>query len=305
MDRLVALRVFCRVAACGSFSRAARELSLAQSAVSRGIADLESRLGRKLFERSTRRVSLTLEGRAYFEQVQEHVRALEDAELRAVSGFDDLAGHIKLSAPGALGRRILLPEIVRVMQESPGLVVDATFTDRKLDLVSDAIDFAIRVGRRSDPSYVERELVESPQWLVASAAMLSGKRLPSSLEELADQKFVASGSTRALARLNPVLRLTTDDLDGAFAAVRAGLGFSVLPRWLVARGVREGTLVRLLPHVPLPSPPIVVVYLRRLRKAARKLLERLERHLLEQVTLQELEHSARPPGPIWGSARRT
>jgi DNA-binding transcriptional LysR family regulator len=293
MDGLLTLRVFCRVAACGSFSQAARELSLAQSAVSRGVAGLESRLGRKLFERTTRRVSLTLEGRAYFEQVEEHVRALEDAELRAVSGFDDLAGHIKLSAPGALGRRILLPEIMRVMQESPGLVVEATFTDRKLDLVSDAIDFAIRVGRRSDPSYVERELVESPQWLVASAAMLAGKRVPSSLTELAGQKFVASGSTRALSKLEPALRLTTDDLEGAFAAVRAGLGYGVLPRWLVAREVATGTLLHVLPDLTLASPPIVVVYPRRLRKAARRLLERLERHLLEQVTLHELEHSAR------------
>jgi len=287
MDGLLALRVFCRVAACGSFTKAARELSLGQSAVSRGVADLETRLGRKLFERSTRRVSLTLEGRAYFEQVQDHVRALADAELRAVSGFQDLAGHIKLSAPGALGRRILLPEIVRVMQESPGLIVDATFTDRKLDLVSDAIDFAIRVGRRSDPSYVERELVESTQWLVASAAMLSGKRTPSSPEELAGQMFVTGGSARGMARLSPVLRFRTDDLEAAFAAVRAGLGFGVLPRWLVARSVQEGTLLRVLPDLPLPSPSIVVVYPRRLRKAARKLLERLEHHLIAEVKLHE------------------
>jgi DNA-binding transcriptional LysR family regulator len=287
MDSLLALRVFCRVAACGSFTKAARELSLSQPAVSRGVADLEARLGRKLFERSTRRVSLTLEGRAYFEHVQDHVRALADAELRAISGFEDLAGHIKLSAPGALGRRILLPEIVRVMQESPGLVVDATFTDRKLDLVSDAIDFAIRVGQRSDPSYIERELVESTQWLVASAAMLSGKRMPSSPEELAGQMFVTSGSVRAMARLSPVLRFRTDDLEGAFAAVRAGLGFGVLPRWLVARSVQEGTLLRVLPNLPLPSPSIVVVYPRRLRKAARKLLERLEHHLIAEVTLRE------------------
>ena len=158
---------------------------------------------------------------------------------------------------------------------------------RKLDLVSDAIDFAIRVGRRSDPSYVERELVESTQWLVASAAMLSGKRTPSSPEELAGQMFVTGGSARGMARLSPVLRFRTDDLEAAFAAVRAGLGFGVLPRWLVARSVQEGTLLRVLPDLPLPSPSIVVVYPRRLRKAARKLLERLEHHLIAEVKLHE------------------
>lgn len=291
MDHLLALRMFSRVAACGNFSRAARELSVAQSAVSRGIAGLESRLGIVLFERTTRRVALTLEGRAFFEQVDEHVRALEDAELRAISGFGDLAGRVKLSAPGALGRQLLLPELVSMMEESPGLVVDATFTDRRLDLTRDAIDFSIRVGSRSEPSYVEREIVESPQWLVASAAMMSGRTLPNSLEDLAGAAFVVSGRTRELARLRPKVRFSADDLDGALTAVKGGLGVAVLPRWLVARSVQHGTLLRLLPNVPIPSPPIVVVYPRRLRRVARQVMERLRRHVIQEVTREDLQRT--------------
>ncbi|WP_437983247.1 LysR family transcriptional regulator [Sorangium sp. So ce117] len=284
MDRFLALRVFCKVADSGSFSRAARELSMTQSAASRGIADLESRLGLRLFERTTRRVALTLEGRAYYEQIEEHVRALEDAELRAASGFGDLAGRVKLSAPGALGRRLLLPELVRIMHESPGLVVDAALTDQRVDLVAGAFDFALRVGVRSEPSFIERTLGTSPQWLVGSAGLFAGKPAPTSMSELAAERVVASGGVRDLEKMGLTVRLTTDDIETNLRAVEAGLGVSVLPRWLVARRVQEGRLIRLLPRLPLPSPPLVVVYPRRLRRVARQVLERLERHLQKELT---------------------
>src|SRR5690349_16404070 len=115
MDDLLSLRVFCRVAAHGSFSAAARELGMTQSAASRGVLELEERLGLRLLERSTRRVALTAEGRRYKEQIEEPLRALEDADVKARTGFGEFAGRVRLSAPAALGRRLLLPEILRLL----------------------------------------------------------------------------------------------------------------------------------------------------------------------------------------------
>lgn len=278
MDQLVELKVFCRVAACGSFSQAGRELSLAQSAVSRGVAALEERLRVRLFERTTRRVALTIEGRAYLDLVAEHVRALEDAELRASSGFGDLAGRVRVAAPGALGRVLLMPEIVRLMQEWPGLSVEVAFTDRRVDLAKGEFDLAFRVGAGTEPSFVEREVGRSPQWIVGAPALFA-RGAPSTLEDLRGLPAVLSGRAIDLAKLGLELRFAADDLDAALAAAIAGLGVSVLPRWIVAPHVARGALTRVLPKSPLPSPPVVVVYPRRLRKVSRQLLERVEAHV--------------------------
>jgi DNA-binding transcriptional LysR family regulator len=286
MDRLTALRVFCRVAACGSFSQAARELALAQSAASRAVAGLEAKLGLQLFERSTRRVALTIEGRAYRDQIEEHVRALDDADLRARSGFGDLAGRVKLSAPGALGKTLLQPELNRLLLEYPGLAVEAAFTDKKVDLVQGEFDLAFRVGGGSEPSFVEKPIGTSPQWLVASPKLFASSLPPASTDELLGLPAVLSGRAEAFARFGVRVRLVADDLDATLAAALAGVGLSVLPRWLVAHHVDEGRLIRVLAKVPLPGPPIVVVHPRRLRRVSRQVLERLARHLQRELALE-------------------
>jgi DNA-binding transcriptional LysR family regulator len=284
MDRLTALRVFCRVASCGSFSQAARELGLAQSAVSRGVAGLEERLGLQLFERSTRRVALTIEGRAYRDQIEEHVRALEDADLRARSGFGDVAGRVKVSAPGALGRTLLLPEIQRLLGEFPGLTVEAAFTDKRLDLLAGGFDMAFRIGAGSEPSLVERPVGESPQWVVASPTIFDRASPPTSAEDLVGLPAVLSGRAEAFGQLGLKTRLVVDDLDAALSAVLAGMGVSLLPRWLVARRVHDGSLVRALAKVRVPHPTVVVVHPRRLRRVSRQVLEPLVKHLERALT---------------------
>lgn len=286
MDQLLALQVFCRVAECGSFSQAGKELSLAQSAVSRGIARLEDKLGLRLFERSTRRVALTMEGRAYLEQVHEHVRGLEDANLRAASGFSDLAGRVKVAAPGALGRLLLLPEIVRMMKQFHGLVVDVSLADVRIDLAKGAFDFAIRVGHGGEPSFVERELGRSPQWIVAAPSLFAERAVPTSLTDLRGFPAVLSGRALDIAKLGLDVRFVADDLDATLSAALAGLGVSVLPRWLVSEHVSAGRLIRLSAKAPLPSPPVVAVYPRRLRRVSRQLLDRLEHHLANVLERQ-------------------
>jgi DNA-binding transcriptional LysR family regulator len=274
MDRLLANQLFCRVVELGSFSAAAREARLPQPSVSRMIAALEGALGRRLLERTTRRVAATLDGRAYYAHVAEAVRTLQHAETAARSGFAELAGHVRVAVPGALGRRLLVPE----------LRVDISASDQPLDLIGGNFDFAVRVALKPSPGHVVREIASSPQWWVGSPRYLAMRGTPSTPLELRGHHLVLRGQPpRELHRLELLPRMLTDEIETAYVAALAGIGLSILPRWLVTQDVKEGRLMRLLPESQLPSAPVVATYpsAKRLRKPARHVLTRLS------VTLRE------------------
>jgi DNA-binding transcriptional LysR family regulator len=279
MDRLLSLRLFCRVAAVESFSAAAGDFGLTQSAVSRGVAALEEDLGIKLLERSTRRVVLTPEGRRYKDRIEDHLRALQDADESAKSSFSDLAGQVRLSAPAALGRAVLLPEVLRILSDAPALRIETSLTDRKLNLIGGEYDFAIRVRTGGPPTWVERTVGHSEQWLVCAPRLFGGQPLPSSLSELAGLPAVVAGPPERFAQLGLELRLITDDLEGALGAVQSGTGLSALPRWLVGPHVERGELLRLLPALDVSRAPVFVTHPPRLRRVARHVLDSLVHRL--------------------------
>jgi DNA-binding transcriptional LysR family regulator len=279
MDRLLANRLFCRVVELGSFSAAAREARLPQPSVSRLVAALEQTLATRLLERTTRRVAPTLEGRAYYAQIEEAVRTLEHAEAFARSGFAELAGHVKIAVPGALGRKLLVPRLVAALLESPELRVDVCASDQPVDFVAGAFDFAIRVGKPKSDSFVARELGQSRQWVVGSPRYLAVHGTPKAFGELSGHHLVWRGTPPTeLTRINVVTRMSTDEIETAYVAVLAGVGLSVLPRWLVESDVEHGRLVRLLPDFDAGGVPIVATYpsAKRLRKPAKLVLSRVQ-----------------------------
>jgi DNA-binding transcriptional LysR family regulator len=211
MDRLLANQLFCRVLELGSFSAAAREVRLPQPTVSRLIAALEEALETRLLERTTRRVAPTLEGRAYYAHVEEAVRTLQHAEAAARSGFAEVAGHVKIAVPGALGRKLLLPRLVALLLESPELRIDISASDQPVDFVAGGFDFAIRVGVQKNSSFVARELAVSTQWLVGSPRYLAMRGTPSSSAELRGHHLVLRGEPQPQLRtLALVTRMSTD-----------------------------------------------------------------------------------------------
>jgi DNA-binding transcriptional LysR family regulator len=275
MDRLLANELFCRVVETGSFTAAAREARLPQPSVSRMIAALEEALALRLFDRTTRRVVPTMEGRAYYAHVEEAVRTLGQAEIAARGGFSEVAGHVRIAVPGALGRRVLVPRVVAMLLESPTLRVDLSVSDQPVDFVGGGFDFAVRVGKQPDSSFVAREIARSPQWVVASPGYLSMRGVPASF---AGHHIVLRGvPPKSLLREGVEVRMITDEIETAHGAVLAGLGLSVLPRWLVAADVKEGRLVHVLPELDVGTMPVVATYPspRRLRKPARRVLDRL------------------------------
>lgn len=250
------------------------------------IAALERELTVRLLERTTRRVVPTLEGRAYYVQIVEAVRTLEHAQVSARNGFAELAGEVKIAVPGALGRKVLLPRVTALLLESPELRIDVSASDSDVDFLAGGFDFAIRVGVPKDKNFVARELTTSEQWLVGSPTYLSMRGSPRVATDLRGHHLVMRGAPpAALLQLGVTLRMLTDEIETAQLCTIAGLGLSILPRWLVARDVSEGRLVRLPVELPAVRVAIFATYPggRRLRKPARSVLDRLALTLQQEI----------------------
>lgn len=262
------LQAFLRVVEHGSFARAADGLGVQASAVSRRVAALEAQLGVPLLQRTTRRLSLTTAGQELFERAGPAVAALLEAADEVRRADSALVGPIRVSVPGALGRRRIAPALFAFAQAHPGVQLDLRVSDARLDLVAERIDLAVRIGKPSEPGFVTRTLARSPQRLVVpvglvgllegAVGLLEGAapmealgRLPRVVRREGGQLIDLPGAERA-----PVM--VCDDVETVAAAVVAGLGFAVLPEWLarslegvrvldVALPVGDGLLVAVLP----------------------------------------------------------
>lgn len=258
------LELVLRVMDAGSFRRAALALGLDPSVVSRRVAALEARLGVRLIHRTTRAVAPTEEGRAWAERVRPALASLREAERELQSG-DTPSGTVRLAVPGAVGRRRVAPVLFQLLAQHPSLRFDLLVSDRRLNLVEEAIDLAIRVGSPPDSTFVARRIGLSPQVFAASPAYLARWPLPPASDLVRLVVRIEGGAPQDLSRLGTLWppgttllpTLATDDVETAALAVAEGLGLGLLPEWLVADALAQGRLVRLLPEVLLPPAPLV------------------------------------------------
>ena len=184
MDQLAALRAFVAVAEAQSFSSAARALRIAKSAVSRQVSDLESDLGARLLHRTTRSLSLTEAGRAYFERATRILADLDDAN-RAVGELQAAPrGRLRISAPMSFGFLHLMPALSDFMARYPDVVVDLAMNDRFVDLVDEGFDVAIRIATLPDSSLIARQLAPARRVICASPNYLSTHGAPRSPNDL-------------------------------------------------------------------------------------------------------------------------
>jgi LysR family transcriptional regulator for bpeEF and oprC len=264
---LASLQTFFRVVERESFRAVARELGVSQPTVSRQIAALEADLGVRLLHRTTRKVSATDAGRALYERAVGPMQELVAAEDDVRAGASALTGVVRIAAPGALGRRLVLPAAAAVVAAHPGLAIDLHVSDQRVSLVDRRVDFAVRVGAQVETSLSVRKLGVSEQVLVASRAYLRRSKRPRTMADLRGHAFVlradggaASTALRTeLARVGARIVFASDDVEAAYAAILAGLGVGMLPRWLVDDELESGKLVRCLADMPAPSAPVFVV----------------------------------------------
>ncbi len=271
MDELAGLRIFCRVVERESFSAVARELGVSQPSVSRHIASLEERLNARLLVRTTRRVTPTEAGRAFYERASRAVMELTDAENEVRAGETSLAGTLRVSAPGAFGRSFVLPSVTTFLESHEQVSVDLLLSDHPIDLVREGIDLAIRVGTPGFGSLTQRKLGSVGVVLVGARSYAERHGVPMSLEDgdghaavlhtgsrqnMVD--LVTAGVLPAVPAFN--VRLVSDDIEAVRDATLEGLGLSPLPLWLVAEHLAAGRLQHVLPKMQVPPSPVFAVF---------------------------------------------
>ncbi|MFG6416856.1 LysR substrate-binding domain-containing protein [Roseateles sp. DC23W] len=271
---LAALRVFLRVAELAHFSRAADELALPKGRVSRIVRDLEARLGTRLLQRTTRRVSLTADGELLAERAQ--VLLADAGEIESLFQQDaQLTGRLRVDLPVRLALDVVLPALPAFLAAHPGLAIEVSCSDRRVDLIEEGFDCVLRVGAVHDPMLVARPLGQMSMVNVASPAYLAAHGTPATPDELlagghvlvhysqtwADRRprfdwLDASGQERSLTLPS---RVTVNNTDAYQAAVLAGAGVAQFPVQGVRHLLADGRLVRLLEGFEAAPLPVRLV----------------------------------------------
>ena len=269
MDKLKAMQTFTRIADEGSLTAAARALGSSLPAVVRSLAALERELGVRLFNRTTRRVALTEDGRQYLERCRHVLAAVDDAE-RAVRGDAAAAsGQLTVTAPVLFGQLHVAPAITRFLRRHPQVQVNAILADRVVSLLDEGIDVGIRIGRLEDSSLIAQPLGQVRRMLVASPAFLRRHGLPEHPRELLDANCVRfAGSALGWTfhqdgkpfKLQVRGNLRFNHVAPLVDACVAGLGFGVFMSYQVASLLERGALQTVLEAFEPPPQPIHVVY---------------------------------------------
>jgi DNA-binding transcriptional LysR family regulator len=267
------IAVFMAVADAGSFSAGARVSGLTRSAAGKAVARLEDRLGVRLLNRTTRALSLTDEGRSFHAHGLRVIDAVDQAEASVVGPTGVPRGVLRLSAPHAFGQRVIMPFIEKFLGQWPATQIEASFTDRLVDVVEEGFDLVIRFGGASvDSRLISRVLARDRYLLVASVDYVARHGQPRSLDELRNHQclaFYSRGQRQQwrfsdvdgnLATIQIRNRLRLDSGEALHNAISRNLGIGLMPSFLVAEDVRTGHLVHLLPELPTETFEISVIY---------------------------------------------
>ena len=257
INRSGEMEVFVRVVDLGGFSAAARALRMTPSAVSKLIARLETRLGARLVNRSTRKLQLTPEGSAFYDRAVRVLADLDEAERSAAAGATP-RGRLRVNTNVPFGTHYLIPLLPGFLERHPEVTVEVTLTDTVVDLLEDRADVAIRVGPLKSSQLVARKLGESRMMLVASPAYLTAHGTPQTPGDLARHNLLgfsfarqsngwpfrdADGSASAVV---PTGNALVSDGEAMRLMTLAGAGISRLARWHVAADIAAGRMVALL-----------------------------------------------------------
>lgn len=263
--------VFVRVVDHASFAKAARELGVPTSTVSRTVARLEAELGCRLLHRTTRSLKLTSEGHEFYAGVAPAVASLREATRSVSLDPSQPKGTLRVTAPNDLGSMVLASLVVDFAARFPQVQVELELTNRRVDLVSEGFDVALRAGRMNDSSLVARKLGELDSYLYATPQYLDRHGSPESLTELSRHACVLfrPRNGRAELRLTGPRgeetvelwgRIGCDDFAFVRSAVLAGGGIGLIPHVLCAEPLSSGRLVRVLPWYRLAGAALFVVY---------------------------------------------
>ncbi|WP_455924435.1 LysR family transcriptional regulator [Pseudomonas putida] len=271
MDRLAAMETFVSVLEAGSFSAAARRLNLGQPAISKTIAQLEERLGVRLVLRSTRGLTPTEAGTAYYERAKRAIEEAHEADLAARGAGSELHGTLRVCAAVTFARLHVLPHLATFLDAHPELNIDIVLDDRTVNLVEEGIDIALRMGALADSNLIARKIGECQRLVLATPAYVQAHGKPCNPTDLAQHPAVIfaqagggehwafkQGSTVQSVTVSGRVRVSA--AEGVRAAVLAGLGVALTSRWMFAEELAKGEVVPLLEDWQLPPLDLWAVF---------------------------------------------
>lgn len=262
--------VFIQVVQSGSFTQAARKLGMPNSTVSAKVSGLEKRLGLTLIQRTTRKLHVTPAGEAYFKRCLEGLEQIRAAESEVVASQGEPQGLLRITAPVELGSTVMPLVLNDFVQRYPKVNVEVILTDRRLDLLADGVDVAIRAGELKDSSLIAKKLGTTAFSLYAAPKYLKGRPAPAHPRDLIEHQTLpftpvgteewklTNGKSTLAAKLRA--RVIVNDLILGKNLAIAGNGIALLPSFFCRNEVADGRLVRVLPEWSTGTNPTHFVY---------------------------------------------
>ena len=271
MDRLEAMQMFVRIVETGNFSAVARQLGTTQPTISKQLTALEQRLQTRLLNRSTRSISLTEAGAAYYERCRRILDEVREAEGALGKLQSALSGTLHVNGSIALGQIFLTPLLLRFQRQYPELAIELSLSDRYIDLVEEGADLAVRIGRLADSNLVARRLGSTRRVVVATPAYLAAHGTPRRPEDLAQHScllyaYLSTGNEWSFNGPDGEIRVRVqgnfkaNNGDAIRQALLANVGVAMSPDWLIHDKLESGEVVVLLPEFTPPPLDINAVY---------------------------------------------
>ncbi|WP_223504531.1 LysR family transcriptional regulator [Pseudomonas sp. GL-RE-29] len=270
MDRLAAMETFVYVVETGSFSAAARRLNIGQPAVSKAIAQLEARLAVRLLLRSTRGLTPTEAGLAFFERAKRAIEESDEADNAARGAASGLSGNLRICAAVTFGRLHIVPHLGPFLEQNPELNIDLMLDDRNINLVEEGVDLALRLGALSDSGLTARKIAECRRVVLGTPAYFAKHGEPTCPADLSEHQAIiyslggsANGPFKKADEEQPVIingRIRVSAAEGLRAAVLTDQGLALASEWMFAPELANGTVREAMRDWTLPNQDLWAVF---------------------------------------------
>lgn len=273
MNQLLAMRAFVRVVEAGSFNRAADQMGMPRSSLSKLVSDLEQHLGAKLIHRTTRTVSVSAEGLEYFHHAEQIIASVDAADTSVRGKKHKPRGHLRIDATVSFAHRLLIPALPDFHREYPDITLSLGINDTTINIVSEAVDCVIRAGALSDMSMIGRKLFELDYVTCASPDYLARYGEPASPEDLRDNHSIISYFYAATGKPLPLVFAANGDTQEIYASqfavnegegvmnmLLAGLGVGQHLRRFAQPHIDSGKLIPVMTRWNQPRLPFHLVY---------------------------------------------
>jgi DNA-binding transcriptional LysR family regulator len=271
VDRLNAMEIFVSVVDAGSFSNAAKLLDVGQPAISKSVAQLESRLGVQLLFRSTRGLSPTEAGQRFYERARITIDEANQAEDAARDSAAGLSGRLRVSAAVTFARLHIIPSLPSFLKAHPNLDIDIVLDDRNVDLLEQGVDVSLRMGVLDDSRMTARRIARNRRTVVATPAYLRAQGIPQTPADLCEHRAIVYDRTGggsewsfmrdgAEMRVAVAARIRVTAAEGVRAAVLADMGLAITTEWMFRPELRNGEVVEVLQDWELPALDLWAVF---------------------------------------------